>query len=208
MEIINNRIIYKGKNNNEGEGGGSDFVPMIVQSQGVSTLFNNIYFYGDVTTEAALAINKEIKKLSVELLHTNLSYGLESHINLYLNTDGGDLFAAFSIVDAMRLSPIPVETIIDGLAASAGTVISIHGAKRYITSNSYMLIHQLSTFNAGTYESIKDGMMNADKLMLKLKGMYKKKSKMTNKEIAEIMKHDLFLGSEEAFQMGLVDGVL
>lgn len=204
MRIINNKNSITGADT---EQGGGEFIPMPTQ-QGVTTLFNNIYFYGDVSPESALAVNKEIKKLSTELLHTNLSYGLESHINLYINTDGGELFSAFSIIDAMNRSLVPVHTIIDGCAASAGTIISIHGHERYITKNSYMLIHQLSTFNFGTYENIKDGMTNADKLMIKLKKMYKVKSKMTQKQIAEILKHDLFLDSDDALELGLVDGVL
>jgi ATP-dependent protease ClpP protease subunit len=42
------------------------------------------------------------------------------------------------------------------MAASAATIISVAGTKRFITPSSYMLIHQLSTFMSGNFEQLKE----------------------------------------------------
>lgn len=206
-----NSDIYNYSSYNKKVDGGDE--PMIIpttipMSRGVSTLFNNIYFYDDINMDSCLSFNRELKKLYTDILHTNISYGCDIHINLYINTLGGEIFSTMSMVDAMRVSPVPIHTIIDGIAASGGSIMSIHGNKRFITKNSYILIHQLSTFNYGTYEAAKDDMHNNDKFMMQIKNMYKKKSKMSMKQINEILKHDLYLNADEALELGLVDEII
>ena len=52
-------------------------------------------------------------------------------IKIYINTDGGDLYAALSIVDAIKLSKTPIFTIVIGTAFSGGFFISMVGHKRF-----------------------------------------------------------------------------
>ena len=211
MQKNQNIDIYGYKKNNKLEEEESQ--PILIPNginmpRAITTLYNNIYFYDDINVNSCLEFNLQLKKLYTELLHTNILYGLNSHINLYINTYGGDFFSTMSIVDAMRVSPIPIHTIIDGIAASGGSIISIHGNKRFITKNSYILIHQLRGATQGTFEDIKDDMENSNKHMIQMKNMYKKKSKMTAKQIAEILKHDFYLNAEEALDFGLVDEII
>ena len=61
-------------------------------------------------------------------------------IKLHLNSPGGEVKDAFVIVDIILKSEVPIYTIIEGESASAATLISVIGHKRYITENSNMLI--------------------------------------------------------------------
>ena len=108
---------------------------------------NHIYFYSSVTQKSCLELNQRINKLNIELLQYSIEYGCQvPNIYLHINSYGGSLFAAFSTIDTIKNSKIPIVSIIEGCAASAATIISMVCHKRYCTKNSFMLIHQLIYF--------------------------------------------------------------
>lgn len=79
----------------------------------------------------------------------------EDVINIIINSEGGDLTAAFALVAVIEASVIPVRTIALGECASAGLVIFMSGHQRVITPNTSIMSHQLSTGSEGTYGAIK-----------------------------------------------------
>lgn len=102
---------------------------------------------------------------------------------------------------------IPVYTVVEGRVASAGTFISIAGTKRFMSPNSYMLIHQLSTFVGGNFEQIQDDYKNSKELMEKIIQIYKIHTKINKKEISNILKHDLNWGANKCLINGLIDEI-
>ena len=169
---------------------------------------NHIYFYNDVDQSLCLELNKKINDLNKELLQYAIEYETEPpNIYLHINSFGGSLFAAFSTIDTIINSKIPIISIVEGCAASAATIISMVCHKRYCTTNSFMLIHQLSTGAMGKYEEMKDDFMNDTKLMELLYKLYQEHTKMDIKQIKKILKRDLWWGSEECLKNGLVDEI-
>ena len=77
-------------------------------------------------------------------------------------------------VDCIRNSKIPIYTIIEGRAASAATFMSIAGKKRYITENSVLLIHQLSSGMWGKMSELEDELENNKFFMEKIYSIYSK----------------------------------
>ena len=138
----------------------------------VEVLNNRIYFYSEVTRTKVLTLNKKLTSLNISLanqVNTLDLNDLHANIRLYINSFGGSVFAGFSAVDYIKKSKIPVETIIDGCAASAATMMSIVAQRRYMNEHAFMLIHQLSSACWGTYEEMKDDMKNNDLLMKTIK---------------------------------------
>ena len=111
-------------------------------------------------------------------------------------------------MDAILRSKTPIHTYIDGSAASAATLLSVSGTKRFISKNSFILIHQLSTFVAGKYEEFKDEIRNQELLMKTIRETYKERSKMTDEQIEDLLKHDLWLDAKTALEYGLVDEIV
>ena len=72
-------------------------------------------------------------------------------IKLYITSNGGYVYQVFSIIDTIKSLVVPVHTICKGFVASAGTLLSLAGEKRFITKNSYMLIHELRAGTWGKY---------------------------------------------------------
>jgi ATP-dependent protease ClpP protease subunit len=79
--------------------------------------------------------------------------------------------------------------------------------KRYITKHSFMLVHQLSAGFQGKYEEIKDDFDNDKKFMNLLYTLYTEHTKMSEKKIKDVLKHDIWWGSSECIEHGLVDGI-
>ena len=177
---------------------------------------NEYFLYNDVSIKSVSGLLKFIKnaekRWKLFLLDTSdiLEKGKPKPLKIFINSNGGDIFAAIPVIDAIMNCTIPIHTYVEGMAASAASLISVVGHKRFITKNSFMLIHELRTGVEGTYSNIIDEKENCDKLMGTIRNIYKEKTEgKLKKEIMEkILKRDLILTSEECLNYGLIDEII
>lgn len=171
---------------------------------------NKLYFYSDVTRDSIYSLNRQIEELTKNLKIIQIQYDLSSppEIELYISSEGGEVFSSLSAVDRILTNSIPINTHCEGIVASAATLISVVGKKRTISSNGCMLVHQLSSGVWGTYEQFKDEMANMELIMKVLKNIYLKYTKFQESDLEEILKHDLCLEPQGCLQFGLVDKIL
>ena len=172
---------------------------------------NHIYMYCDIKTSYIYDLNRHISSINrkykdVQSNHRWIKMNPEA-IYLHINSFGGSLYAAFTAIDIIERSEIPVHTIIEGASASAATLISIVGKKRYITPNAYMLIHQLSSWVSGKMNEISDEYVNLTKLTDKIKEIYKKYTNIPEDNLDDLLKHDLWWDSDKCKSVGLVDEI-
>ncbi len=173
---------------------------------------NHIYFRTDVR---ATSVNKLISIINDKnrefdsLHHHELIQSLQPKpLYLHITSFGGLVFNGLMAVDAIINSRIPVYTIVDGYAASAATIMSVVGKKRYMTANSNLLIHQITSGAQGTYHNLKDAMANNTKIMEDIKRIYYKHTNISDeKKLDEYLSHDLWWGVEECIKHGIVDEV-
>lgn len=171
---------------------------------------NTISFYGDVNTITAGEISRLLTETDIRLQNTKNILGEDyvPTIHLKIRSDGGSLFEGLAILDRMRTLKSKVYTYVEGGAASAATLISVTGNKRYIGKNSLMLIHQLSAGNYGNFQQLEEQQENYRRLMQIIKSVYKQYTKMPMKTLEEILKRDLWLTAEECLQYGMVDEII
>lgn len=177
----------------------------------VSVIDNNeLYFYNDVNVESALVVNKTLSDLARQLLIAKITFDLQEtpHIKLHINSDGGEVFGALSIVDRIQSSKVPVHSYAEGLVASASTLISVSCHKRYIRKNTIVLIHQVRSWFEGTYEDFNDEKQNMDLIMKIVKDIYLKHTKFTEEELNTLLKRDIYLNAEDAIRYGLADEIV
>jgi ATP-dependent protease ClpP protease subunit len=173
------------------------------------------YLYNDITIKSVMSLLKFIKNAEKRwnnflLEFSDLVQNAEPKpLKIFINSNGGEIFAAIPIIDAIINSPIPIYTYIEGMSASAASLISMVGHKRFITKNSFMLIHELRGGVEGTYSNILDEKENCDKIMTVIKRTYlnKTNNKLDNDFLEKILKRDLILTSEECLNYGLVDEI-
>lgn len=170
---------------------------------------NNVFFYSDVSEQSALELNHIFIELDNKLqaMKSLFNDGNTPRINLHINSYGGSIFAALAIIDAIRNLRSDVYTYIDGSAASAATLISVAGAKRFIGKNSMMMIHELSTGGYGKFSELEDQAENNKRLMKSIKSIYKEYTKIPMSKIDEILKHDIWFDANTCLEYGLVDVV-
>ena len=155
-----------------------------------------------------LELNLQLKKLADSLL----IYSIQNDCNpapiyLHINSEGGEIYAALSVVDTIKTLKIDVHSIIEGYAASAATLISIVCHKRYIRENSHMLIHQLSSGFWGKMNEIEDDILNLNRLMEVMTNIYKNNSNLTKSKLSSYLKKDLLWSAETCLKNGLVDAI-
>jgi len=176
----------------------------------IKSVFNRIYFYSDINSTNVLNLVQTLKQNDNEFIVKSKELNLENLIPIYLHIQsyGGEIFSGFSAMDNILMCKSPVITIVDGVCASAGTFLSIVGKKRLITKNSYMLIHQLSSFHWGKYSELEDQKQNMDNFMIKIKEIYTEYTKIPKVVLDDILKHDLFFDANRCLEYGLVDEII
>lgn len=138
----------------------------------------------------------------------NISIGYKP-IKLYITSPGGYVYQVFTAIDTISKMDVPVHTICKGFVASAGTILSLSGKKRFITKNSYMLIHEIRAGMWGKYQQIKDSYENCKTLMEHLKSIYLEKTNIRDEnELDEILKKDISWNAEKCLEKGLVDEII
>ena len=189
---LSSRPIYKSIISNSLEEGDNNAM--------IYTIKNNIYFSGSLTDESIFAITSNL---------INIQNNDNTEINLHIKSQGGSLLPTLGLVDVIRTSDIPINTYIDGYAASAATLISIVGANRLMNKHGVMLIHQIKMGSEySKYNEIKDYAENADTLMNIIKDLYLEYSNLDEKKLNYLLDHDLWLNSTVCKDYGLIDIII
>ena len=175
----------------------------------ISVQDNKIYFYAGVNRNACVELNKKIGELESKSLTLSKTLGiLPPSIKVFINSGGGSIVSGIASMDTILRCKVPVETYVDGFSASAATFLTVVGEKRYMSRNSYMLIHQLSSNFWGTYANFDDEKKNLDLMMKTIKDIYKKYTKLPMKELDQMLKHDLMWDAKTCLSYGLIDEVI
>jgi ATP-dependent Clp protease protease subunit len=145
------------------------------------------------------------------LLEANFAEERPDMLNLIVCSPGGDLNAAFALVDTMRGSAIPIRTIGLGQIASAGLMVFISGDKghRILTPNTSILSHQYSWGAFGKEHELFAQIKEFDLTTKRMIAHYKKCTGLTDKDIREYLlpPQDIWLSAQESKKLGLCDEV-
>jgi ATP-dependent protease ClpP protease subunit len=187
-----------------------DIIEEIVKPNNVQSLNNEFYFYNEINIESVFTLNKFLSDTQKQCMFQKIQFDLPKPppMKIYINSDGGEIFSAFTSIDRIKSSKVPVYTYVEGIVASAASLISICGHKRFISKNAVMLVHQLRSWCGGTHENIKDEAKNLELLSNKIKKIYLENTKFKEKDLEEMLKHDIYLSAEDCLKYGLVDVIL
>lgn len=169
----------------------------------------SIYYYTGVDDDSVFDLNKEIVKKNKDLTILGITNDIEPPpIKLRIHSYGGSVFSSFAAINYITSSKVPIHTYIDGAAASAATIMSVVGKHRYINEHAFMLIHQLSSWSGGTYEQLKDDMMNNDTLMKKIYKIYEQHARIPKADLKKLLTRDIWWDAKKCLEYGLVDEII
>ncbi|KAG5186409.1 ClpP/crotonase-like domain-containing protein [Tribonema minus] len=180
------------------------------ESPSLERVNNRIYFYTSVSGGSCAMLRRAIAEATLESQMYQLAFVQPEPvpIELHIRSPGGSLMHAFGIIDYIMRNPVPVHSHIDGYAASAGTLMSVVCSKRYAYPNSLMLLHQLSGGAEGKYANVLEDVQNMALMMDMCKKIYTEHTLMREKELDEILSHDIWFSSQTCLEKGIIDGIL
>ena len=133
-------------------------------------------------------------------------------ILLVINSPGGSIDSGFAIWDQVKMITSPVTTLVTGLAASMGSILSLCAApkRRFATPYSRIMIHQprLSGVIQGQATDLEIQAKEIIKTRKLLVDIYVQATGKSEKEIEQSIDRDTWMSAEEAMKFGLIDQVI
>ena len=131
-------------------------------------------------------------------------------INLHIQSYGGSAISALYMYDWIKTNNINLRTYIDGISASAASILSVSGKDRIMTTNSLMLIHQPSIIltDKVKYKDLKDDTYNLELILTSMIDIYKENSNMNEAQIKDLILNEEYLSSKMCLKYGLVDSIV
>jgi ATP-dependent protease ClpP protease subunit len=118
-----------------------------------------------------------------------------------INSPGGNVFDAFAIYNALIRHKLPVETRVDGVAASAASLIFMAGDERIMPENAMLMIHNAWIITAGTADELRNTAEMMDKARDGIVSAYRR-SGLADEKIIEMMDATTWMDALEAQSMG------
>lgn len=130
---------------------------------------------------------------------------------LIICSPGGDLEAAFALIDVMHSSQIPIKTLGLGQIGSSGLLIFMAGTKgrRTLTPNTSILSHQFSWYTEGKVHELFATMRELELTQLRMIEHYRSCTDADDKTIKEYLlpAQDKWLSAEEALKLNICDSI-
>lgn len=129
-------------------------------------------------------------------------------IAVWINSPGGDVFAAAQIYNMLRDYKGNVTVKIDGLAASAASVIAMAGDQVTISPVGMLMIHDPMMMAIGNTRDMEQAIHVLDEVKESIINAYAAKSKLSHKKISELMANETWMNAKKAKELGFVDEIL
>ena len=130
-------------------------------------------------------------------------------VTVRINSGGGDVFAAHAIHNQLIAYKGKVTVVIDGLAASAATIIAIAGDRIIMPANALFMIHNPAIGLSDYYGA--EELLKAAEALNTIKGSivaaYRKRCKASAEELAAMMDAETWMGAAECLEKGFVDEI-
>jgi ATP-dependent Clp protease protease subunit len=150
-------------------------------------------WFGDEITPAMF--RNELAKVSGDL-------------TVWLNSPGGDVFAASQIYTMLRNHKGKVTVKIDGIAASAASVVAMAGDETLIAPTGMLMIHNPSTVAFGNKEAMQKAIELLDEVKESIINAYELRTGLSRSRISHLMDSETWMNAKRAIELGFADGML
>ena len=168
----------------------------------------------DTPEERVLEINGEIASeswfdddVTPKLFKDELLSG-NGPITIWLNSPGGDCIAASQIYSMLMDYAGEVTIKIDGIAASAASVIAMAGTKVLMAPTALMMIHNPMTLAWGDKSEMTKAIEMLDEVKESIVNAYEIKTGMSRAKISHLMDSETWMNANKAIELGFADDIL
>ena len=163
-----------------------------------------LLIYGDISDETWWG-----DEVTPRQFHDDLATLEGKDLCVHINSGGGDVFAAVAIYNQLKTYGGKVTTRIDGLAASAATIIACAGEQVIMPSNALFMIHNPAMFAFGGYDAneMRECAEQLDVVKQTIVNTYLTRSSLSEEELCQMMDDETWMTADEALDYGFVDTV-
>ena len=133
---------------------------------------------------------------------------VKGDLTVWLNSPGGDVFAASQIYTMLRNHKGKVTVKINALAASAASVVAMAGDETLIAPTAMLMIHDPACYAAGNKADMEKAIELLEEVKESIINAYEEKCHLSRAKIAKMMSEETWLNAKKALQLGFVDGIL
>ncbi|GFH40237.1 head maturation protease, ClpP-related [Pseudolactococcus insecticola] len=132
----------------------------------------------------------------------------EGDITVWINSPGGDCVAAAQIYNMLMDYKGNVTIKIDGIAASAASVIAMAGTKVFMSPVSMLMIHNPATMAWGDSAEMKKAISMLDEVKESIINAYEIKTRMNRVKLSHLMDSETWMDAHKAVELGFADDIL
>lgn len=162
-----------------------------------------VLFSGVVTTESTDSLIRKLWYLDLKN---------SKPITLIINSPGGSIDSGFAVWDQIKLLKSNVSTLITGLAASMGSVLSLCADKgnRFATPNARVMLHQPMIHGVieGAASDLEIHAREIIKTRERMVQLYSEATGQTEETLRKVLDRDTWMSAQEAVEFGLIDKIV
>ena len=146
-------------------------------------------------------------EITPKLFREELNAGT-GNVTVWINSYGGDVFAAAQIYTMLMNYTGAVTVKIDGIAASAASVIAMAGGSVEMSPTSILMIHDPSTVAVGNSDEMRAAIKMLDEIKESIVNAYELKTGLPREKIAKMMSAETWMNARKAVELGFADKIL
>lgn len=171
--------------------------------------------YNEETDEDELVLSGVIAEeswwgdeVTPKLFKSELAKHKGKNLTIWLNSPGGDVFAASQIYTALMEHKGEVTIKIDGVAASAASVIAMAGTRTLMAPTAILMIHNPWTVAMGEAKDLEHMIDVLGEVKETIMNAYELKTGMQRAKISRLMDDETWMNAKKALSEGFIDGIL
>lgn len=168
---------------------------------------NTLRIEGEITSDGWDWWNGRKKEGSATRLRNALR-DMRGDVVVWLSSPGGSVIVGSEIYTMLRAYSGKVRVIVDGLAASAASVIAMAGDEVVMSPTSYMMIHCASTAVVGNRQAMEQGVEMLEEVDKGILSAYQHKTGRSAEELQVMMERETWMNAARAKELGFCDQIL
>lgn len=153
-------------------------------------------YFEDVSAKDAVAAIRQAKEAGA------------TRLLVHINSPGGSAFEGMTIHNVLAKSDMRVEVEVDGLAASAASVIAMAGDEIRIAANAFIMIHEASGMVFGNASDMESVAVSLRKVNGAMALTYAARTKTDESAVLELMAAETWMTAAEAVELGFADAIM
>jgi len=129
-------------------------------------------------------------------------------VTVWINSPGGDVFAAAQIYNMLMDYTGPVTVKVDGIAASAASVIAMAGGEVLVSPVSMLMIHNPATVAWGDSEEMLRAKALLDEIKESIINAYELKTGLSRARLSHFMDNETWMNAHKAVELGFADNIM